>query len=109
MAADAIVPVSGRSVNRSRLFLGRIAAAVPVVIRINCVHEPAVEGDGVHVTVDRLWPRRLSKEAARIDLWLKDIAPWQTLRRWFGHDAGNWDELFRRYAAELRLAHGDFP
>ena len=73
-------------------------------VRTKRVYEPAGEGDGVRVLVDRLWPRGLSKEAARIDLWLKDVAPSHQLRRWFGHDASKWDEFRRRYAAELRLA-----
>jgi uncharacterized protein YeaO (DUF488 family) len=53
------------------------------------------------VLVDRLWPRGLSKQAAAIDLWLRDVAPSTELRRWFGHDVGRWVEFQRRYAAEL--------
>jgi uncharacterized protein YeaO (DUF488 family) len=87
----------------------QIAAGVPVVnVRIKRVYEPAVTVDGLRVLVDRLWPRGLSKDAARIDLWLKDVAPSHTLRRWFDHDAGKWDEFRRRYAAELRLAPDAF-
>ncbi len=75
-------------------------------IRLRRVYEPPARGDGTRVLVDRLWPRGLSKEAARVDLWLKDIAPSTELRKWFGHDAAKWSEFQERYRAELR-AHDD--
>jgi uncharacterized protein YeaO (DUF488 family) len=53
------------------------------------------------ILVDRLWPRGLSKDKARIDLWQKDIAPSNSLRKWFGHDEKKWDEFKRRYFKEL--------
>lgn len=62
--------------------------------------EPAA-GDGERVLIDRLWPRGLSKEKARIDLWLKDVAPSRELRTWFDHDPAKYDEFKRRYEAEL--------
>ncbi len=58
--------------------------------------------DGFRILVDRVWPRGVSKDAARIDLWLKEIAPSTALRKWFGHDPAKWDEFRRRYAEELR-------
>jgi len=58
--------------------------------------------DGVRVLVDRLWPRGLSRESAKVDLWLRDAAPSDELRRWFGHDPFKWDEFKRRYFEELR-------
>ena len=61
---------------------------------------PAPE-DGFRILVDRLWPRGLSKERARIDLWLKDIAPSTGLRKWFGHEPARWQEFRRRYRAEV--------
>lgn len=70
-------------------------------IKIKRVYEPAGDEDGVRVLIDRLWPRGLSKAAARVDLWLKDLAPSHALRQWFGHEAGKWPEFQRRYAAEL--------
>lgn len=73
-------------------------------VHIKRVYEPAGDEDGVRVLVDRLWPRGLSKAAARVDVWLKDIAPSNQLRRWFGHEAAKWPEFQRRYAAELGLA-----
>lgn len=57
--------------------------------------------DGTRILVDRLWPRGLSKEAAHIDVWLKEIAPSDTLRKWFGHDPHKWEAFKRRYYGEL--------
>jgi uncharacterized protein YeaO (DUF488 family) len=65
------------------------------------VYDPPQEEDGLRVLVDRLWPRGLSKDAARVDLWLKDIAPSDALRKWYGHDPSRWDEFRRRYFSEL--------
>jgi uncharacterized protein YeaO (DUF488 family) len=65
------------------------------------IYVPASEADGYRVLVDRLWPRGMSKERARIDLWLRDIAPSTELRRWFGHDVERWQAFVERYEAEL--------
>jgi uncharacterized protein YeaO (DUF488 family) len=73
-------------------------------ILVKRVYAPADEGDGFRILVDRLWPRGLTKGAARVDLWLKDVAPSDGLRRWFGHDAEKWSEFRARYAAELAAA-----
>jgi len=62
--------------------------------------EPAADG-GLRVLVDRLWPRGLRKDEARIDVWAKDIAPSTELRRWYGHDAAKSQEFARRYRTEL--------
>jgi len=70
-------------------------------IRIKRVYEPPEESDGFRVLVDRLWPRGLSKDAARLDEWAKDVAPSAELRRWFGHVPERYDEFERRYHAEL--------
>jgi len=70
-------------------------------IRVKRVYEPAEPGDGLRVLVDRLWPRGLGKESARVDLWLRDIAPSNELRKWYGHDPAKWDEFRVRYAREL--------
>ena len=70
-------------------------------VRIKRAYEPADDGDGYRVLVDRLWPRGVSKDRAHLDLWMKDIAPSTELRRWFGHDPARWDEFERRYQAEL--------
>lgn len=71
-------------------------------LQIKRIYEPRDDGDGLRVLVDRLWPRGLTKEAAAIDLWLKDIAPSDGLRRWFHEDKQHWTEFCRRYEAELQ-------
>jgi uncharacterized protein YeaO (DUF488 family) len=63
--------------------------------------DPDAVPGAARVLVDRVWPRGVSKEAARLDLWLKDVAPSTELRRWFGHDPARFEEFRRRYAAEL--------
>lgn len=70
-------------------------------IRLKRAYEPAEEGDGTRVLVDRLWPRGVTKEAAAIDLWMKEIAPSDELRKWFGHDPARWDEFRSRFLKEL--------
>lgn len=65
-------------------------------------YESPVKNDGYRVLVDRLWPRGLAKVKARIDLWLKDVAPSTELRQWFGHDPEKWVEFKKRYRAELK-------
>ena len=77
----------------------RVLAANVVLKR---AYEPPGAQDGVRVLVDRLWPRGVSKAAAVLDQWMKDIAPSTQLRTWFGHDPARWDEFRRRYVAELR-------
>lgn len=70
--------------------------------RIKRVYDPPARDDGQRVLVDRLWPRGLRKDEARIDLWLKDIAPSHELRRWFGHEPDKWREFKTRYFRELK-------
>ena len=74
-------------------------------LHVKRVYDPAAASDGLRVLVDRLWPRGLSKQKARIDVWLKDVAPSAELRRWFGHDPARWAVFRERYVAEL----GDGP
>ena len=71
------------------------------MVRVKRVYERASRGDGLRVLVDRLWPRGLSKEAAQVDLWLKEIAPSPGLRTWFAHDPDRFDEFVERYRREL--------
>lgn len=71
-------------------------------IRTKRVYEPAAAEDGQRVLVDRLWPRGLSREKARLDGWEKDAAPSTELRRWFGHEPARWQEFRRRYRDELQ-------
>jgi uncharacterized protein YeaO (DUF488 family) len=70
-------------------------------VRIKRAYDPPAPDDGVRVLVDRLWPRGLKRQEAKIDLWLKDIAPSADLRRWFGHDPAKWPGFQERYQAEL--------
>lgn len=70
-------------------------------IHLKRAYEAASIEDGKRILVDRLWPRGLSKEAAAIDLWLKEIAPSTELRTWFDHDPAKWTEFVQRYRVEL--------
>ena len=71
-------------------------------IRIKRAYEKPDGEDGARILVDRLWPRGLTKEKARVDLWLKDVAPSTELRKWFAHDPAKWAEFRSRYQEELR-------
>ena len=70
-------------------------------IRLKRAYDPAGPEDGTRILVDRLWPRGLSRDQAKVDQWLKDVAPSAELRRWFGHDPAKWAEFRKRYEAEL--------
>lgn len=70
-------------------------------IHIKRVYEDAQPVDGRRILVDRLWPRGLSREKSKVDVWLKEISPSTELRQWYGHDPGKWDEFKCRYAEEL--------
>jgi uncharacterized protein YeaO (DUF488 family) len=70
-------------------------------VQVRRVHDPPEPDDGQRVLVDRLWPRGLSKERARLDHWCKEIAPSTELRNWYGHDADRYAEFAHRYRAEL--------
>lgn len=71
------------------------------MIRIKRVYDHHAPGDGPCFLVDRLWPRGMKKESLHLTGWLKEVAPSDGLRRWFGHDPAKWEEFCRRYAAEL--------
>lgn len=70
-------------------------------IQTKRVYEAASPDDGFRVLVDRLWPRGMTKERAQADLWLKDVAPSTSLRKWFGHDRAKWEAFKHRYSLEL--------
>jgi uncharacterized protein YeaO (DUF488 family) len=70
-------------------------------VRVRRVYEQPTREDGTRVLVDRVWPRGLRKDAARIDRWCKQVAPSPELRRWYGHDPQRFAEFTRRYRAEL--------
>jgi uncharacterized protein YeaO (DUF488 family) len=71
------------------------------MLRVKRVYEKASKEDGWRVLVDRLWPRGLTKEAAGADVWMKDIAPSDALRKWFGHEPEKWSAFRKKYRAEL--------
>ncbi len=70
-------------------------------IAIKRIYETASRSDGFRILVDRMWPRGVKKEDAKIDLWLKDVAPSTSLRQWFGHKVERWERFRERYLAEL--------
>jgi uncharacterized protein YeaO (DUF488 family) len=70
-------------------------------IRLRRVYDEPEPADGARVLVDKLWPRGISKQAAQLREWAKDVAPSDELRRWYGHEPGKFDEFRRRYLAEL--------
>lgn len=72
-------------------------------LRIKRACQPAAPEDGERYLVDRLWPRGVKKEALGLEAWLKDVAPSDALRRWFGHDPARWEQFRRRYRAELKV------
>jgi uncharacterized protein YeaO (DUF488 family) len=69
--------------------------------RIKRVYDEISSDDGLRFLVDRLWPRGIRKEALHAAVWLKEVAPSSSLRKWFGHDAARWPEFRRRYRSEL--------
>jgi len=71
------------------------------MIRIKRIYEQVAEEDGFRILVDRLWPRGLSKEKAKVDLWMKEVAPSGELRKWFSHDPAKWAEFKKKYEKEL--------
>jgi uncharacterized protein YeaO (DUF488 family) len=71
------------------------------MIEIKRVYEKPAKADGWRVLVDRLWPRGMKKEAARVDVWMKNVAPSTALRKWFGHEPEKWSEFQKRYRREL--------
>ena len=70
-------------------------------VKLKRVYEPAAPEDGVRILVDRLWPRGMTKQAAAVDEWLRDVAPSTTLRKWFAHEPRRWRGFEQRYFREL--------
>ena len=75
------------------------------MIKIKRVYENSSLDDGFRILVDKLWPRGVSKEKANLDLWIKEVAPSDDLRKWFSHDPQKWKEFKRRYGIELKNKH----
>ena len=74
---------------------------MPANIKLKRVYESPAKSDGKRVLVDRLWPRGLTKEAAKLDYWAKPCSPSSELRKWYQHDPAKWEEFKVRYFAEL--------
>lgn len=72
------------------------------MIKIKRIYNKPEKEEGYRIFVDRLWSRGLSKNKVRIDLWLKEIAPSDTLRKWFSHDPGKWGQFKEKYLSELK-------
>jgi len=74
------------------------------MIQAKRVYNEPKKTDGFRILVDRLWPRGVSKEDAKVDLWLKEIAPSDNLRKWFSHDPKKWSGFKKNYKGELNTA-----
>jgi uncharacterized protein YeaO (DUF488 family) len=72
-----------------------------MAIHVKRAYDKPARNDGFRVLVDRVWPRGVTKEALKVDTWLRNVAPSTRLRKWFGHDPKKWDEFRRRYFKEL--------
>ena len=71
------------------------------MIKLKRAYQPASKDDGLRILVERLWPRGVSKQRAKINLWLKDLAPSTELRQWYGHDPTRWPQFRKRYRRPL--------
>lgn len=71
------------------------------MIKLKRIYEKSEKNDGFRILVDRLWPRGVSKGKAALDLWLKDVAPSNALRKWFGHDPQKWEAFQKKYQSEI--------
>ena len=78
------------------------------MITIKRIYDEPGDSDGFRILVDRLWARGMTKEKAKVDLWLKDVAPSTELRKWFAHDPARWTEFQTRYREELRANKEQF-
>ncbi len=103
-AQKPLPPLRGTSGGAKRTRRAARPAAKPRTaraMRVKRVYEAPAPDDGRRVLVDRLWPRGVSREAGRIDAWVREVAPTDALRHWYGHDPAKWEEFRRRYFAEL--------
>ncbi len=76
------------------------------MIKLKRAYEPASRNDGMRILVERLWPRGVTKRRAKVDLWLKELAPSPELREWYRHDPARWPRFRQRYRAELKARPG---
>ena len=77
-------------------------ASTKTSIRIKRAYEPPGKDDGLRILIDRLWPRGLSRNALKLDAWVKHLAPSNALRQWYEHDPEKFAEFRQRYLAELK-------
>jgi len=77
-------------------------ASTKTSIRIKRAYEPPGKDDGLRILIDRLWPRGLSRNALKLDAWVKHLAPSNALRQWYKHDPEKFAEFRQRYLAELK-------
>jgi len=73
-----------------------------VEIKLKRIYDESDQEDGIRILIDRLWPRGITKEEAKLDYWLKDLAPSNNLRKWFNHDPSKFEEFTKRYKEELK-------
>jgi len=78
------------------------------MIKVKRIYDPPAPEDGFRILVDRLWPRGLTKDKAKVDLWLKEISPSHELRKWYAHDPKKWPEFKKKYFEEIRGEKGAF-
>jgi len=71
------------------------------LIQVKKLSDPPSPEDGLRVYIERVWPRSVDKDAAKVDEWLKDLAPSDMLRKWYAGDAAKWETFQRRYDKEL--------
>jgi len=76
------------------------------MVRLKRVYEKPTKADGLRVLVDRLWPRGVSKDTAKVDVWLREVAPSDALRKWFAHDPRKWAGFRKKYHTELKRKAG---
>lgn len=88
-------------VKTSLELLAFLRYATRMTIQTKRAYDAHAAADGARYLVDRLWPRGIKREALHLDGWLKEIAPSDALRKWFGHDPARWEEFCRRYEREL--------
>jgi len=80
----------------------RLPLEVSLLIKVKRVYDPPEEDDCFRILIDRLWPRGLSKQKAKLDSWMKDVAPTNDLRHWYSHEPEKWQEFQKKYKEELK-------
>lgn len=98
---SALSPVPGKRRSSPKAAQRVKARGARCAVKLKRAYEPPSPDDGMRVLVDRLWPRGLSKEQLAVDLWLKEVAPSDELRRWYGHEPRRWKSFEVKYRAEL--------